>query len=88
MYMFNFNFEKLVIKIDKDVLTTFLYYFYTMNKLMVRYDSALNDLGLNQEDCFLLRKYCNAFLSDFKVKDIWTSKDKKVLSDTIARVDS
>jgi hypothetical protein len=28
----------------------------------------------------LFRKYCNAFLSDFKAKDFWNSKDKEMIS--------
>jgi hypothetical protein len=42
---------------------------------------------LTQADNFLLRKYCNAFLSDFKIKDVWTEKDRDQLAGTIRRVD-
>ncbi len=32
-HLLNFNFDKLSIKIDKDVLFTFSYYFYTLSRL-------------------------------------------------------
>ena len=34
----------------------------------------------------MLRKYCNSFLSDFKVKDIWVERDRQLLEEVIDRV--
>ena len=34
----------------------------------------------------MLRKYCNSFLSDFKVKDIWVERDRQLLEELIDRV--
>lgn len=67
-YLLNFNFEKLVIKVDRDILKALLYYFYTLGRLTEKYNQLLIRHELSQEECFVLRKYCNAFLSDFKVK--------------------
>ena len=34
----------------------------------------------------MLRKYCNSFLCDFKVKDIWMERDRELLEEVIDRV--
>ena len=82
-YEFNFNFEKIVLKVDQDVLKTFVHYYNTLVTLTKKHYEALPKGQLSQVDTFLLRKYCNAFLADFKPRDIWTYKDKDLLQTLI-----
>lgn len=68
-----------MLKVDQDVLKTFIHYYYTLTTLAKKHGEALPQGELNQVDTFLLRKYCNAFLADFKPKDIWSARDKDSL---------
>lgn len=74
------NFEKLILKLDKEVLIALLSFAGKLDLLARQRDQALAENELGQADELLLRKYCNAFISDFRIKEGWSARDKDQLA--------
>jgi hypothetical protein len=76
------------VKLDKDVLNALLYFVYKLNRLNDEFKQTVVRRELTKEDDLIFRKYCNAFLFDFKSKEIWNSKDMDMFNSIITNFPS
>ena len=85
-YDLNMHFQKLFLKINKELLTAARSFANTVAQLNYDFKNQLSHQPLAKEDEFLLRKYCDGYLGDFKNKSLWANKDSEVFKKLIGNL--